>query len=348
MHRLLTARLLAIAACAICIAVSAAASAHAQVVPLADCHTTAGGVTTSWFGYANPDPQPITLPAGTAQNFFLPSPPNRGQPSTFKPGTFHRVFSVTYPDNSQVIWTLANQQRAVDGAVATPSPICSPNTILSGSGPPADTVGNGGDFYLDTAANVLYGPKVGDAWPTTGVTLVGPQGPPGQNGTNGTNGTDGNTILSGVGAPSDALGNDGDYYIDIAAHLLYGPRAGGHWPATGVPLVGPTGATGPTGPQRPQHPPGMPVCRNTRAPILACDALFAPGTWTVSPTLHPTAALSRCHTVYARGHGTFTRSGRLTVRLHKLRRVPHGGYTLTIRLKAHGLNMTIRRTVKVR
>lgn len=118
-----------------------------------------------------------------------------------------------------------------------------------------------------------------------------------------------NTILNGSGAPANTLGNDGDFYIDTAGHLLYGPKAGGHWPATGVSLVGPTGATGPQGPQ---GPPGMPVCRNTPATIILCDALFVPGTWTVGPKpMHATDTLTRGRTVYARGSGTVTRSGRL-------------------------------------
>jgi hypothetical protein len=217
------------------------------------------------------------------------------------------------------------------------------STILSGSGAPSNSLGNDGDFYIDTAAEVLYGPKAGGAWPAAGVSLVGPPGVPGQNGTNGTNG---NTILSGVGAPSESLGNDGDFYIDTAGHVLYGPKAGGHWPSTGASLVGPTGATGPTGPQ---GPPGMPVCRNTPATIILCDALFVPGTWTVGPKpLRATDVLSRGRTIYARGAGTMTRSGRLSVRLHKLRRLNRGRYTLTIRLVGHGVNATLRRTVTIR
>ncbi|HEV8622477.1 MAG TPA: hypothetical protein VGR33_06260, partial [Actinomycetota bacterium] len=34
-----------------------------------------------------------------------------------------------------------------------------------------------GDFYLDTSAWVLYGPKASGAWPGSGTSLVGPTGP---------------------------------------------------------------------------------------------------------------------------------------------------------------------------
>jgi hypothetical protein len=145
------------------------------------------------------------------------------------------------------------------------------------------------------------------------------------------------------------LGSDGDFYIDTAEHVLYGPKAGGHWPATGVSLVGPTGAAGATGPQGPQGPPGKPVCRNTLATIILCDALFVPGTWTVGPKpLHVTDTLTRGQTVYARGSGTVTKTGRLAVRLHKLRRLNRGRYTLTVRVTGHGIHMTLRRTVTLR
>jgi hypothetical protein len=65
--------------------------------------------------------------------------------------------------------------------------------------------------------------------------LTGPQGPAGANG---------NTLLNGTGAPASTVGNDGDFYIDTAADVLYGPKVGGTWPANGVSLVGPTGAPG--------------------------------------------------------------------------------------------------------
>ncbi|MGW1828834.1 hypothetical protein ACWCO0_09670 [Streptomyces tubercidicus] len=69
------------------------------------------------------------------------------------------------------------------------------------------------------------------------IAVAGPQGAPGTNGTNGTNGAngsdgaDGRTILSGLAAPSNAVGVDGDFYIDTNAWSIYGPKASGAWPA---------------------------------------------------------------------------------------------------------------------
>ena len=131
-----------------------------------------------------------------------------------------------------------------------------------------DTLGRDGDFYLDTAAGVLYGPKAGGTWPATGTSLAGnpgatgpagPQGvpgPPGLTGPQGPAGANGNTILNGTGAPGVSLGADGDFYLDTAAGVLYGPKTGGSWPANGIALIGQQGPQGPAGPQGPQGPPG--------------------------------------------------------------------------------------------
>jgi len=124
--------------------------------------------------------------------------------------------------------------------------------VLNGIGPPGSGVGNNGDFYIDTAADVLYGPKASGAWPPSGTSLVGAPGatgaagPAGPAGAAGTAGANGNTVLNGTGPPASTLGNDGDFYIDTAADVLYGPKASGAWPTTGTSLVG---AAGPAGPQ---------------------------------------------------------------------------------------------------
>ncbi len=104
------------------------------------------------------------------------------------------------------------------------------NTILSGSGVPAKTIGIDGDFYIDTKNANLYGPKTNGVWklttslrplptkasPTlpgatgsTGATgsagasgLVGPRGLPGATGEKGATGATGSNGLPGAaGAP---------------------------------------------------------------------------------------------------------------------------------------------------
>jgi len=58
---------------------------------------------------------------------------------------------------------------------------------------------------------------------------------------------DGKSLLSGAGAPSAIIGNIGDFYLDTASSVLYGPYAGG-W-GVGVSLIGPPGPQGSTGAQ---------------------------------------------------------------------------------------------------
>ncbi len=52
-------------------------------------------------------------------------------------------------------------------------------TLLNGTGAPSNATGTEGDFYLDTAASKLYGPKGASTWPGSGTSLVGPPGPEG-------------------------------------------------------------------------------------------------------------------------------------------------------------------------
>lgn len=73
-----------------------------------------------------------------------------------------------------------------------------------------------------------------------GFGTAGGVGPRGLPGSDGTDGTDGKTVLHGSGAPNYAMGADGDFYIDTAASMLYGPKVVGSWPG-GVSLVGPAG-----------------------------------------------------------------------------------------------------------
>lgn len=107
------------------------------------------------------------------------------------------------------------------------------NTILYGGSDPITSQGKDGDSYINTTTHFIFGPKSGGLWPP-GASLVGPPGPRG------------NSVLYGTGAPSSGVGVDGDFYIDQATHVMYGPKAGGAWPA-GVSLIGPQGPQGTPG-----------------------------------------------------------------------------------------------------
>ena len=141
------------------------------------------------------------------------------------------------------------------------------NSVLNGNASPIASIGIDGDFYLNITTNILFGPKASGTWPTLGQSLTGPQGTagsqgiPGPQGTAGTDGARGNSVLHGTGAPSAAIGLDGDFYLDTAASALFGPKAAGAWPATGQILFGAQGNPGLQGPPGPQGPAGPPTLR---------------------------------------------------------------------------------------
>jgi len=69
------------------------------------------------------------------------------------------------------------------------------NTILNGVLAPKSTQGIDGDFFIDTKALNIYGPKTNGRWPTA-ISLRGTQGVAGATGTSGSNGTDGRNAQS--------------------------------------------------------------------------------------------------------------------------------------------------------
>ena len=77
------------------------------------------------------------------------------------------------------------------------------NTILSGSGVPATTIGINGDFYIDIKSMNFYGPKKNNRWPIPS-SLRGPAGPIGPSGVDGKNGSTGSTADGKTGAAGPA------------------------------------------------------------------------------------------------------------------------------------------------
>lgn len=92
--------------------------------------------------------------------------------------------------------------------------------IRYGVGAPGGSLGNNGDFYVDTATYTFYGPRIAGNW-GVGQSLVGPTGPSGTQGPQG---------LPGPQGPAGSPGPIG--------------------------ATGPTGATGATGPTGPTGPAG--------------------------------------------------------------------------------------------
>ena len=100
------------------------------------------------------------------------------------------------------------------------------NTVLSGSGVPAKSLGIDGDFYIDIKTMNMYGPKKNNNWPLP-ISMRGPAGPAGANGADGKNGTS-SSVSAGPAGPQGPAG-----------------------PAGPAGAKGETGATGPQGPAGP-------------------------------------------------------------------------------------------------
>lgn len=117
-------------------------------------------------------------------------------------------------------------------------------TWHSGAGAPSDSLGNDGDYYLNTTNSDIY-TKTAGTWGGSILNIKGATGATGSAGTNGTNGAAGAVIRNGSGAPSNGLGIDGDYYINITTSDVYFKASGAY--TIVVNIKGATGSTGSTG-----------------------------------------------------------------------------------------------------
>jgi hypothetical protein len=123
------------------------------------------------------------------------------------------------------------------------------NTVLSGAGVPAKTLGIDGDFYIDTKTMNMYGPKKNNSWPLP-VSLRGPQGPAGIAGSDGKNAST-SSVSAGAAGPQGPAGPAGPKG-ETGATGPQGPAgpAGSNTGTAGP--AGPKGDTGATGAQGPK------------------------------------------------------------------------------------------------
>ena len=95
----------------------------------------------------------------------------------------------------------------------------------------------GGELVAGAIQDFTYNATTGAfALPATGPT--GPQGPIGPSSSS--------TVLNGAADPLAGQGNNGDFWINTVSWKIFGPKAGGAWPA-GVNLIGANGANGANG-----------------------------------------------------------------------------------------------------
>lgn len=107
-------------------------------------------------------------------------------------------------------------------------------SIRTTNGVPASGLGSEGDLAIDYTTGNLYEKSAG-AYVLRGSLKGGV----------GNDGADGASFLSGSGVPSDALGADGDTYVDLASaegDTYF--KSGGAWAATGFSIKGPPGDPG--------------------------------------------------------------------------------------------------------
>lgn len=109
-----------------------------------------------------------------------------------------------------------------DGAAGTDG--ADGNTILSGDGPPTVVSGREGDFFIDAAANEIYGPKTASGWGSP-TPLLGPEGPQGEKGLNWRGAWDSAETY----AANDAVSHDGSSWLAKRENTGATPAAGDDW-----------------------------------------------------------------------------------------------------------------------
>jgi hypothetical protein len=149
------------------------------------------------------------------------------------------------------------------------------NTVLSGAGVPAKSLGINGDFYIDTKTMNIYGPKKNNSWPLP-VSMRGPQGPAGVAGADGKN-VSTSSVSAGTAGPAGPQGPAGPAGPkgETGATGPQGPAgpAGSNTGTTGP--AGPKGDTGATGAQGPKGDTGAAGAVNINYGALTFGSLIS-------------------------------------------------------------------------
>lgn len=103
------------------------------------------------------------------------------------------------------------------------------NTITYGLGEPNAANGQVNDTYINTANGKFY-QKSSTGWQQVFSMLNGPPGGPGAKGDTGLPGLNGKSLLNGSINPSNqAIGVDGDFYINTSTYTIFGPKLNNNW-----------------------------------------------------------------------------------------------------------------------
>lgn len=149
-----------------------------------------------------------------------------------------RAVSATAPSGGQVLgWDGSSWVPAAGVTGPTGSPGVDAPKILSGTTGPVSGYGRNGDFFLDTSAGVLYGPRTNGAWGAGLQLQTGQAGPTGPAGVGSTG------PASTAPGPTGSTGPSGERGHTGPASTVTGPQ--GNVGPTGPTGFGATGAVGP-------------------------------------------------------------------------------------------------------
>lgn len=108
------------------------------------------------------------------------------------------------------------------------------SNLFAGTTGPGGSTGRIGDYYINTSNANIYGPKTSGGWGGSFSLLL-----PGQ-----TVDSSGRTVMAGTGLPTNAMGANGDYFLDTVKNVFFGPKRAGVWNTMGLELRGTNGQTG--------------------------------------------------------------------------------------------------------
>ena len=147
-----------------------------------------------------------------------------------------------------LVSVILNQLTPANVIAAGRANAATTNTIRSGNGVPAVSLGIDGDFYIDLKTMNFYGPKANKRWPIP-TSLRGPTGAAGPSGVDGKNGTTASATAGAAGAtgPAGPAGPKGE---------TGATGAKGETGAAGAAGTGSAGPKGDTGAQGPAGPKG--------------------------------------------------------------------------------------------
>jgi hypothetical protein len=176
-----------------------------------------------------------TGPTGAASTVTGPTGPTGLTGPTGPTGATGAASTVTGPTGPQGPTGPTGAASTVTGPTGVAG-----KTLLNGSGAPISGVGVDGDFFLDTTASRLYGPKTAGAW-GSGTSIIGATGPIGVAATI----TVGTTTTTGP-TGSAAVTNSGNSSAAVFNFVIPQGATG----STGiVSATSPITVTGPTGSQ---------------------------------------------------------------------------------------------------